>query len=256
VHPLFTVTYRTREFMPQFHDPGTPPGAFDIHQPGFRRFIVELMLEVVRRYDVDGINLDYIRSQGVCVSRGCTQDYAEKTKRDVFADKKYSDTRPNALGQYREEWESLRGWNNAAVSAVVQDFAEQAHRAKPKLIVSVDSISENREFRVQGADALDWANRGWVDVIYHMDYGQELQSRSISHARALLSDKNKLVVLLNNVSWPGDKQGAPGAFPRDASLLNQQLAEVRQNWPTAHGVAVWTYRFFSEAQAAALLQKR
>lgn len=255
VHPLFTVTYRTRDFMPQFHQPGTPQGAFDIHQPAFRRFIADLMLDVVRRYDIDGLNLDYVRSQGICASPFCVRDYAEKTKRDLLIDKKYSDARPNAVGQYPEEWESLRLWNNNAVNALVQDVTGQARLVKPKLIISVDSIADNREFRVQGADAVDWANRGWIDVIYHMDYGRELQSRSISQARARLHDKNKLVVLLSNVSWPEDRQGAPGAFPRDASLLIQQLAQVRQNWPTPKGVAVWTYRFFSTAQATAIRQE-
>lgn len=252
VHPLFTVTYRTREFMPQFYEPGTPPGTFDIHQPGFRRFIVDLMLEVVRRYDVDGINLDYVRSQGVCESRFCVQDYAAKTRRDLHADKKYRDAKPDARGQYPPGWESMRRWNNDAVNAVVQGFATQVRRVKPQLMVSVDSIAENREFRLQGADVLEWANRRWVDVIYHMDYGQELQARSISQARARLNDKNKLVVLLSNVDWPGGRQGAPGAFARAPSLLIKQLAQVRQNWPTSHGVAVWTYQFFSDAQAAAL----
>jgi len=66
VHPWFTVVYRDTDQMRYFYDAGTPDKAFNVHNEAFRRFIRELMLDVVRRYDVDGINLDYIRAMGLC----------------------------------------------------------------------------------------------------------------------------------------------------------------------------------------------
>jgi hypothetical protein len=45
---------------------GVPESFFDIHDEKFHTFIRDVVLEVVRGYPVDGINLDYIRSGSVC----------------------------------------------------------------------------------------------------------------------------------------------------------------------------------------------
>src|SRR5690606_35207525 len=64
VHPWFTVTLRQRNFYNEYWDEGTPEKSFDVHRPEFRAFITGVVMEVVQKYPVDGINLDYIRAKG------------------------------------------------------------------------------------------------------------------------------------------------------------------------------------------------
>ena len=86
VHPWFVISARNRDFFSEYYD-GSPEGAFNVHRPEFREFITNFILEVVQKYDVDGINLDYIRSMGVCTSSYGVEDYKNKFNRDLLVDK-------------------------------------------------------------------------------------------------------------------------------------------------------------------------
>ena len=86
VHPWFTVALRQRDLLREFYPRGTPPDAYDLHRPGFRRFIVNLINEVADKYSIDGINLDFIRTMGICLCEKCTREYHEKYGRDLVSD--------------------------------------------------------------------------------------------------------------------------------------------------------------------------
>ncbi|HZD12529.1 MAG TPA: family 10 glycosylhydrolase, partial [Candidatus Binatus sp.] len=77
VHPWFTLTLRQSEIFPEFALTGMPQKAFDIHNPKFRELMVRLIEEVVTDYDVDGVNLDYVRAVGLCSSATCQEEYKE-----------------------------------------------------------------------------------------------------------------------------------------------------------------------------------
>ncbi|MGQ9687942.1 MAG: LamG-like jellyroll fold domain-containing protein, partial [Desulfobaccales bacterium] len=83
VHPWFCVALREGDILPEFYGPGTPDKAFDLHRPEFRAFMVDLILDVVQRYEVDGINLDYIRTMGLCRCEFCQKEYHRTTGRDL-----------------------------------------------------------------------------------------------------------------------------------------------------------------------------
>lgn len=244
VHPWFAVMTRWRDIFPEFYDEGTPEHAFNVHVPGFRKFIVNLMLEVVRNYDVDGINLDVIRSRGICKSQFCANDYKAKTGRDLFQDIERNERTPRRLREKTEAWESMKEWNLLAVSDIVSSFSTRAREIKPKLLISVDSIVLIQDFREQGADSINWGNQGWIDVIYHMDYGRKVNTRLVELGRSKLKDPDSLVDLIGNVEALNTKD----AFARDPQLVADLLAYTRTKWSGGNGVALWTYQFLTDAQ--------
>jgi uncharacterized lipoprotein YddW (UPF0748 family) len=244
VQPWFTVMTRWRDFFPEFYDDGTPEHAFNVHVPEFRKFIVDLMLEVVRNYDVDGINLDVIRSRGLCKSAYCVEDYKNKFGRDLLADLQFNDLTPERLREKTQNWEYLKEWNRLAVSDIVSSFSTQAKAIKPKLLVSVDTIVLIQDFRVQGADSIEWSNNGWIDVIYNMDYYQELNVRLAENGRSRLKQPDSLVVLAGNVELLNTKD----AYPRDPQVVTNLLTFARSKWPGGNGVALWTYQFLTDTQ--------
>jgi len=249
VHPWFTVMTRWRKFYNQFYDSGTPKNAFDVHNPEFRHFIVELMLEVVKKYDVDGINLDVIRSRGFCRSRSCQLDYQIKFGRDLLKDLETYHNTNHFIVEQTEAWSVLREWNRQAVSDIVRKFSDQAKVISPELIVSVDTIVLIEDFNIQGADAILWANKGWVDVIYQMDYVKKPRLALLKKAREKLNDKQSLVLLTGNVDWPEDDQGrGKEAFSRNPQLTANLLDLSRNLWVGGNGVAMWTYGFLTEEQ--------
>jgi hypothetical protein len=189
VHPWFEVVRRDGASFPEFAGDGVPAGAYDVHNPRFRSFIVELMTDVLRRYQVDGINLDYIRSMGNCTRASCLSDYRRFAGRELLADIGVSSNRKEAAI-------SIRQWNRRAVGQIVSAIADKASRLRPGLVISVDSSLNAEDFLSQGNDAVEWANRGLVDVVYHMDYARCPDWKAASNARQQFYDRGKMVMLL------------------------------------------------------------
>ena len=110
------------------------------------------MLDVVTRYNVDGINLDYIRAMGVCTSNSCQRSYRTRTGMELLTD--YANT---ALDQNARD--RIQSWQDEAVGSIVQDFSVRARMRKPKLVISVDSHAVGAETRraLEGRDEIDWA---------------------------------------------------------------------------------------------------
>ena len=207
VHPWFQVMRRDGASFPEFAGEGVPAGAYDVHNPGFRLFIVELMADMVRRYRVDGINLDYIRSMGNCTGGLCRADYRRFAGRDLLADIRASSSQKEAAI-------SLREWNSRAVGEIVSAIAEKAQRLRPGVVISVDSSLNSDDFLSQGNDAVEWANKGLVDMVFQMDYGRCPDWKAAANARQQFNDRKKLVMLLADYAILDQ-----GVVPFDGRLL-------------------------------------
>lgn len=244
VHPWFTVTMRQREFLPQFYDSGTPKTAFDVRSPAFRDFIVNLMLEVVKNYDVDGLNLDYIRSMGVCTSKACLAEYKTKYGKDPRDDEKLIFKNDAAL-------ERLASWNEPYITDIVQRISTQAKQIKPNLVISVDTHPMWKEFKAQGANSIDWANRGLVDVVYDMQYTQTIDTKQFNAALAKMTDPSKLVLMVGN--FEGGEFTSKKASARDAGIVARLLAEGQKLNPHNNGaVALYEYPYLSSGQVQSI----
>ena len=162
IHPWFTLTLREEHFLPQFAPPGTPDHAFDVHMPEFRRLMANLVAEVASRYDVDGINLDYVRAIGLCTSNFCQADYRKRFDRNLLLDTaqfKLTFGRVPTLVEYQE----------SDVTAMVREISQRVRAIKPNIVISADVIPfyESAE---QGHSSISWENKGLVDVLCRMAY--------------------------------------------------------------------------------------
>jgi uncharacterized lipoprotein YddW (UPF0748 family) len=240
VHPWFTVSLRLRDFLPEFYDEGTPLKAFNVHVPGFRRYMMDLMLEVARNYDVDGIHMDYIRSMGVCVSAFCVEDYRKKTRRELLSDVKEKE---GSAG-----WRSIAEWNAGAVEDIVQTFGKEAKALKPDLLVSVSSHAGLSILLYQGTDSIRWANMGWIDVIYHMEYAEPGRIRWQLLKKALddLKDPSKLVLMIGNYDKSPFMKDR--VSPRDADTVAGLIETSRRYGQEGNGVALYEYPYLSDSQ--------
>jgi uncharacterized lipoprotein YddW (UPF0748 family) len=154
IHPWFTATLREGNAYTQYWDSGTPEHAFDVHNANFRQFIAQLILDVVRRYSVDGINPDYIRSMGICISESCIRDYHQKTGADLLVDRKDSDSSSRARRR-------LQDWLDRDVGNIVSEVATKARQIRPSLIVSVDGYAapDPQSRLLEGRDDIGWASK-------------------------------------------------------------------------------------------------
>jgi len=201
VHPWFTVVLRQRDFLPEYWDSGTPEMSFDVHREDFRVFISDLILDVVSRYPVDGVNLDYIRAKGICASDRCQAQYREQTGRSLLADRmalKVSDTAR----------ENIVRWNEDAVTDVVRRVSQGIRRVRPGVVLSVSSHAAMPELRLEGANSIAWANAGLIDYILHIEYAKVgfMREDLLKAALGTLRDPSRLIMIAGNYEHnPKDK---------------------------------------------------
>lgn len=240
VHPWFTVALRQGTQFPQFYGEGVPENAYDVHNPAFRKFITDLMLDVVRRYDVDGVNLDYIRTMGVCTSQNCRKEYREKTGYHLPLDYPLR----LVMGSARDR---IQKWQDDTMSDIVSNFSKQAKKIKPKLIISVDGHPQppGKVRPLQGRDELRWANEGWIDAIYNMDYKERVDFEKVNGVSRGLKQPEKVIVLFGNY----DKQGR--AVPRSGELVAKYAAFAQRQWSN-HGMGFYLYSMMTDEQVNAL----
>lgn len=242
VHPWFTLTLREEDFLPQFAPSGTPDHAFDVHMPEFRRLMANLIAEVVNRYDVDGINLDYVRAIGLCTSDFCQADYRKRFDRNLLLDTaqfKLTLGRVPSLVEYQE----------SDVAAMVQEISQRIRAIKSNIVISADVIPfyESAE---QGHSSIRWENKGLVDVLCRMAYYLDIDVALTDKIRGLLKNPDALTVVISNVSH-GEKSPSQAHFSRDGKWFADTIRTILQRWPMT-GVGVYEYRWLSDEQIAAV----
>ena len=242
VHPWFTVTFRAGNFHPQFADEGTPERAYNAQDDGFRSFIVNLMLDVVRRYDIDGINLDYIRTMGICTSDACKADYARKTGGNLTVDM----LARFVIGDARTR---IQHWQEAAVKDIVTRVSTEGRKIKPGLIISVDGHPPppGTPPSLEGRNEVDWVKSGLINVIYKMDYSRDIDAAGTDAVRKQLSMPERLITLFSNYD---QREGQP-ATSREGALIAAYVEYAQRKWPGS-GAAFYIYARMSDEQMHAL----
>lgn len=242
VHPWFCVGKRENDLHPEFVEDGTPKGFFDAHRPEFRDYIVKLMLEAIERYDVDGINLDYIRTGGICQGPKCQAEYKAKYGTELADDMKLRDDSGNTIDRVIE-------WQDEAISDIVARVAEGGRKLRPELIVSIDGHVHPPTSApgTQGRNELPWIEAGWVDVVYNMDYGEHLGFETVNAVRAATGKPQAIVDLPGNYT----RDDAGSVIPRDAQLVADHISYCQRRWP-GNGVGLYLYSMLSDEQIDAL----
>lgn len=240
VHPWFTIALRQRSFYKDFYDSGTPADAFDVHKPAFRKFIADLVIDVVQRYDVDGINLDYIRTLGICTSMDCQNDYSRQFGRDLTFDIKH----PKPDGTLEPH---LQKWQDEAIAAIVREIRDRAKAIRPQIIISVDGHPSLRPSE-EGRQDLSWANSGLIDIAFNMDYRKIPDYEYLNYITTRFNEPQKLIQMLGN--YEAISRGR--IEPRDPELVAKSIEYTLSRSP--HGVGLYLYQLLTEDQIRAIFK--
>ncbi len=227
-HPLWVRRYGNFEWM----DPGAP--AVLAHT-------VKVMLDVVKRYDVDGIHVDdyfypYPESK----------DGAEVPFPDSVSYAAYR-TKGGSLG--------LSDWRRHNVDEFVRLLYEGTKRVKPWVKVGIspfgiwrpgypESIKGFDSYEKLAGDSKKWINEGWVDYFTPQLYWPVAQTAQ-SYPVLLdwwIGENTKARHM-----WPGHNssraaQGGPAWSPDE---LNNQVRATRDAKANSQGVAATGDIFFS-----------
>jgi uncharacterized lipoprotein YddW (UPF0748 family) len=131
----------------------------------------QVMRELVRKYDVDGVQFDYIRYPD---APSYDYDYGPVSRREF----------EKRLGRPVADWPAdvLNGplktayedWERENVSRLVQRVYREVKRLKPDVQVSAAVWRNHRRYRaLLKQDWPLWVERGWLDFVVPMDYTPE-----------------------------------------------------------------------------------
>ena len=226
VHPWVTVSYRSREFLKEFYEEGTPPNSFEVHNKNFRDFIVDMVADLVKNFDIDGVNLDFVRTMGVSRSKTSLDLFRRKYGRSLLEEVKVLD--------FNQSWNRyVQDFMNFPINDIVRRISVYVREVKPNLIVSVDGhpkplfLGQSRE----GRNELSWLNKGLIDLVFSMNYGRSLDYELLDLVKKDAVDPKKIIVLMSAFDKVDGIE-----VPRSADIIMKQIDQTRRRWGNDFGI--------------------
>jgi uncharacterized lipoprotein YddW (UPF0748 family) len=143
---------------------------FDPANPELRQYLLRLYEEIVTRYDVDGVQLDYIRYPFQDPAAGRIYGYG-KAARAQFQQLNGVDPISISPSQ-RDLWQKWTEFRTQQVDSFVAQASQQLRQKRPNLIVSVAVFPLPELERIQKIQQHweVWARQGDIDLIVPMTY--------------------------------------------------------------------------------------
>jgi uncharacterized lipoprotein YddW (UPF0748 family) len=138
-----------------------------------RRYLLSLIEEIVTTYDVDGVQLDYIRYPFQDPGAGRTYGYGVAARQQF---QQLTGVDPTTISPSdRDLWQQWTDFRIEQINSFVAETSDLLHQRDPDLILStaVFALSEHdRTHKIQQQWEV-WAERGDVDMIVTMSYAAD-----------------------------------------------------------------------------------
>jgi uncharacterized lipoprotein YddW (UPF0748 family) len=187
--------------------------------PGVRRHLRDIFLDVARRYDVDGLQFDFIRYPGpqFCYCVGCLARFRQWIDPQLSPAQRLRMARrldrlayPKALPA---QWQQ---WRRAQVTSLVRWIYQDVKMVRPEVIVSAAVIpwgSYRRDFRASsayasvGQDWYGWMRAGILDAVAPMTY-QTSPAVFRNWVRGVRRDHPRFPIWFGIGAWLSKPEGA------------------------------------------------
>lgn len=143
---------------------------FDPANPQLRQYLLNQYLEIVTRYNVDGLHLDYIRYPFQDHQRNRSYGYG-KAARSLFK-QRYGVDPLKISPRQRSMWQKWTAFRTQQINSFVAQVSQKLRQKKSDLIMSVAVFPLPEQERIQKLQQHweVWANRGDIDLIVPMTY--------------------------------------------------------------------------------------
>lgn len=134
--------------------------------PEVKEFLLETYEYILKKYDVDGFQLDYIRY----TARGITDFGYDKVTVNAFKEKYGVTPYYNTDESFWDDWVAFRA---GFVTDMVKSVRELVDRVSPEVVLSADVSPEYyRAYYNIYQDSLIWLENGYLDMVHPMAYGE------------------------------------------------------------------------------------
>ncbi len=138
--------------------------------PANKQLEADAMLEVAKKYNIDGIHFDYIRYDGAqfCFCEGCRNRFGQYWKQ------KYGSEITNLIESIKKDpkvKEEFQTWRREQITSLVRMVRERVDRECPQIKISAAVFRDYPNCRDGvGQDWVEWAKRGYLDFVCPMNY--------------------------------------------------------------------------------------
>lgn len=159
--------------------------------PDVQDFLIDLYGDMVERYSVDGLHLDYIRYPD---NYGTEIDYGyDDYTRTTFMEAHNTDIDPIDLYPGDELWPEWQQFRMDTVTSFVERVVPEIKELEPSLAVTASVYSDfydDPEFKLQ--DAGNWLENNYLDNVFLMSYKFDAASvvHDVNEALALAEDRS------------------------------------------------------------------
>ncbi|HQE29339.1 MAG TPA: family 10 glycosylhydrolase [Phycisphaerae bacterium] len=187
--------------------------------PEVRKYLVDLMREIVTKYPVDGLHLDYIRFPLDEVPKGV--DYPHD-KRTLWIYKRDTGKRP------QDSAASWNAWRTAQVTQLVGDIRAMQKQERPDILLTAACGGDLTECRTRYfQDGAAWLRGGLVDAVFTMNYATKTSTFRSRHDAWLRATKSGMVI-------PGI-----GEYLHKSDALTIEQVKLARQW--GRGLAIFSY---------------
>jgi len=175
----------------------------NIHRPNFGDYISNMILDFAKKYNIDGITLDYIRARCFFADSYSINDYQAKYSRSL------TDDLQNRAYSY------ISDWNYNAVTSIVSKVHDKIKNYDQDIILSICGATplnteiNTEDYAMEGRDGKRWINADLIDFTLAMDYERR---PNYNRYKKWLSE------------FTTDYAGRAGLIIGDYDMINNQIA--------------------------------
>jgi len=161
--------------------------------PEVRDFVSEIYEELLRKYDVDGLQLDYIRYPD---AGDFTNDYGyDSYTRNLFMEQYGAD--PIGLYPGSELWEEWVNFRKNIINEFVYRISDEARAIKPNIRISAAVWPNYVDGPIlMSQEPRDWLEKNYIDQLFPMSYNPTVALTAEDARESVeLSDGKAFVVI-------------------------------------------------------------
>ncbi|MFW6358470.1 MAG: glycoside hydrolase family 10 protein, partial [Chroococcales cyanobacterium] len=158
-----------------FH-PNSKKAFLDPANPKVRQYLLSLLTEIATEYDVDGIQLDYIRYPFQDPTANHTYGYGVESRRQFLT--KTGVDPINVYPRDRALWKQWTDFRIQQIDSFVATVSQELRAKRPDLILSAAVFALPRSERLAKLQQNweEWSKEGYLDLVVPMTYTEDTQA--------------------------------------------------------------------------------
>lgn len=143
--------------------------------PEARQYVLEIYAEMLERYEIDGIHLDYIRYP-VSLPRERSFSYSDFS-RAAFEEVAGVDPYTINPDDNPEKWEEWIEWRQNNITSFVKEVRDAIDTTRPDAALSAAVFPDEFDSQIRKMQKWpDWVDAGWMDFMAGMSFGRSADS--------------------------------------------------------------------------------